>query len=603
MKMNHTLSTVGFGLALIQVALTTCFGQPQGEVTHGTPGVATQRAVLNFPELARQAASPVAAPPEASFAAPVRFTSASLGETPPSPAPASSFQALDDDGSAEVPDTHGAVGPNHLMVTHNFRVRIQDRSGAIVSTVSLTNFWSPVGPFPPRPFNNRIYPGIADPKIFYQPFDQRWIHVAIVAGSQLTNSALLIGVSQTDDPTGNWNLYRIDTSAGGQLFFDYPNVGYNKDWIVAQGHIVRLSDGALLRSDVYAFNKTNLYAGGTGLFTRFERPDQGGEFSRLTQPALTFDNEIGTIYLLGQVDNNLGRNLNQLRLSTITGPVGAEVFTAGPVITTTNRWDNLSAAGFADFAPQLGSTRKIDIIDAVIMGLVYRNGSIWAVQNVFLPAGGEPTRTAIQWWQITPTGEILQLGRLDDPSGQLFYGYPTLAVNRFNDLLIGYSRFGSNQYASANYSFRAGNDPPNTLRSDTVLKAGEAPYYQSVVGHNRWGDFSATVVDPINDTDLWTIQEYAATSVADQSRWGTWWGRISPIHVSAMEIVNGHARIRFTTAPDQTYRVERTQNLASPIAWEPVSGATNVSGTGTLVEVLDARALSQPQRVYRIRLN
>jgi chitodextrinase len=140
-----------------------------------------------------------------------------------------------------------------------------------------------------------------------------------------------------------------------------------------------------------------------------------------------------------------------------------------------------------------------------------------------------PTHTSVQWWEINPaTGSVAQFGRIDDPSGQTFYAYPSIAVNDHHDVLIGYSRFSSSQYASANYSFRSGNDPLNTLQADTVLKAGEAPYFKQYAGtENRWGDYSATVVDP-NDNDMWTIQEYAATPGGGFDRWGTWWGQVSP---------------------------------------------------------------------------
>jgi hypothetical protein len=63
------------------------------------------------------------------------------------------------------------------------------------------------------------------------------------------------------------------------------------------------------------------------------------------------------------------------------------------------------------------------------------------------------------------------------------------------------------------------------MRSDTVFKAGEASFFNDLDGRNRWGDYSATVVDPLNDTDLWTIQEYAASPA---NTWGTWWGRVAP---------------------------------------------------------------------------
>jgi PKD repeat protein len=39
-----------------------------------------------------------------------------------------------------------------------------------------------------------------------------------------------------------------------------------------------------------------------------------------------------------------------------------------------------------------------------------------------------------------------------------------------------------------------------------------------------------TVVDPANDNDLWTIQEYASVPPvpAPISYWSTWWGRVVP---------------------------------------------------------------------------
>jgi hypothetical protein len=48
---------------------------------------------------------------------------------------------------------------------------------------------------------------------------------------------------------------------------------------------------------------------------------------------------------------------------------------------------------------------------------------------------------------------------------------------------------------------------------------------------NRWGDFSATVVDPTDDTSFWTLQEYAKFPVSGISQWGTWWGKFHPSDV------------------------------------------------------------------------
>src|SRR5262249_20880198 len=183
----------------------------------------------------------------------------------------------------------------------------------------------------------------------------------------------------------------------------------------------------------------------------------------------------------------------------------------------------------ADFAPQLGSAQKIQNNDARMQRPVYRYGSIWAAHTIFLPAGGTPTRASVQWWQISTTPTILQRARIDDGTGATFYAFPSIAVNTTSDVLLGSSRFPASQYASANYAFRAGTDAASTLRDDTVLKAGEAPYFKTFSGSaNRWGDYSQTVVDPANDTDMWTLQEYAATPSGGFDRWGTWWGLIVP---------------------------------------------------------------------------
>jgi hypothetical protein len=72
------------------------------------------------------------------------------------------------------------------------------------------------------------------------------------------------------------------------------------------------------------------------------------------------------------------------------------------------------------------------------------------------------------------------------------------------------------------------------MRSSLDFKAGEAPYVKRFTGtRNRWGDYSNTVVDPLNDLDFWTIQEYAGTPAgggcsSNCDRWGTWWAKVSP---------------------------------------------------------------------------
>src|ERR1035437_4398357 len=185
-----------------------------------------------------------------------------------------------------------------------------------------------------------------------------------------------------------------------------------------------------------------------------------------------------------------------------------------------------------DFGPQLGTSVKIDTGDSRLDNCLLRNGTIWCAHTVFVPYG-QPTRAAAQWFQIDPSGTtpaLVQRGRIDDPSGTFFYAYPTIAVNKNNEALIGYTRFSANDYASAMFAIRTPTDPLSTMQPGVLLKAGESTYVSPGArsGSNRWGDYSATVVDPANDVDFWTIQEYAATPPSTRTgAFGTWWAQVS----------------------------------------------------------------------------
>jgi hypothetical protein len=453
---------------------------------------------------------------------PVASTSEASAAGGVDPLLASSFAGLEDNNTTIPPDTHGAVGPNHLMVTLKTGVRIQSRTGEVLSTVSLSNFWTAVGPFTTYYGCSASYcrtQTVFDPKVLYDPYASRWIFTAS-ADSHQASSSILLGVSQSSDPTGNWNLYRADADPNDLTWADYPALGFNKDWSVVQANMFPFAGGNLI-SHIFVFNKTNLYQGGSGLYRLFQSP------SGFTQvPATTLDPTAATLYLLEHWFGNSGGN-GLLRLSTITGSVGAEVLTLGVAFPSTpNPWTTYAGL---NFVPQQGAATGLATFDSRLLGLVYRNGTLWATHHIYLPANGFATRSAVQWWQLSTGGDVLQLGRVDDPTGTYFYGFPSIAVNRNNDVLLGYARFSSTHYPSGGYAFRAGLDPLNALRGDTILKFGEAPYVKlDENGRNRWGDYSATMVDPVNDLDLWTLQEYSAPRSGGYDRWGTWWGRVVP---------------------------------------------------------------------------
>jgi hypothetical protein len=173
-------------------------------------------------------------------------------------------------------------------------------------------------------------------------------------------------------------------------------------------------------------------------------------------------------------------------------------------------------------APQLGNDNTIDTSDTRVLNVVYRNGSVWATHHVVGPSG----KVEVAWYRIDPgTGAVESQGRIGDPIR--WYYYPSIAVNKDNVAAIGFSGSSTAEYVGGYYTII----PPSSGTAEPValLKAGEAPYNKIFDGEdNRWGDFSATVVDPTDDTSFWTLQEYAKLPVSGISQWGTWWGKFTP---------------------------------------------------------------------------
>ena len=215
----------------------------------GEARVADGRAVVNFTQLAaaEAKAAKLAGPPPrkplhplmrpsktaqpAATQAPALAPMASVQAEVASPSPTGSFLGLGDDNTSIPPDTQGAVGPNHVVTMLNTQVRIQTRAGATLSTVSLDSFWSAVGGSP----------SCFDPHIRFDPYGNRWI-VTASANSTATNSLVLVGVSQSSDPTGNWNLYKVTADPTGVRWADYPALGFNKDWVVVSMNLFPISN-------------------------------------------------------------------------------------------------------------------------------------------------------------------------------------------------------------------------------------------------------------------------------------------------------------------------------------------------------------------------
>ena len=431
--------------------------------------------------------------------------------TPPSPAPTVSFEGLPDDNTKFPPDTYGAVGLNHVMTMLNTQVRIQNRSGTTLSTTSLSGWWG-LG-------SNDVF----DPRVLYDPYNNRWIAVA-VANAFSTSSAVFLAVSSTSDPTGTWHKWALDPDSSNVAWADYPCVGFDKDRIVIQMNMFNVTGGAFYRSHIFSINKASAYAGSIGSPVLFSL----NGFGATQVPAVTYDPNLAVTYLVQAGASNDANGNGHLLVYRLEKQSGVETLVQPAVSAANTGW---AFAPASNSAPQKDTSVGIMNNDARIQSVAYRNGSLWCAHTIFLPAAS-PNRSAIQWWELSPGSVVQQVGRIDDLAAQQFYAFPSLAVNRFNDVMIGYSMFSGTTYASGGYSLHAFNDAPGTSRTPHVFKAGAAAYYKTGAnGRNRWGDYSATWPDPVDDKHFWTVQEYAAANVGSitlngSGRWGTWWAKM-----------------------------------------------------------------------------
>lgn len=274
----------------------------------------------------------------------------------------------------------------------------------------------------------------------------------------------------------------------------------------------------------------------------------------------------------------------------------------------------------------LTSGTRIMANDSRIQNTVFRNGTLWATHTVMVAAtptlagtcvggsgaGGNQcatnavidNHTAVQWWAIDPTIETglaappIQRARIEDPTadnchdgnggtrvagtcistgtqvGQ-FYAFPNISVNMNNDVLIGFSQFSNLTYPSGGYAIRRSADPINTTRDPVIFRPGQANYNIGAGSgsqrQNRWGDYSSSQTDPVDDTKFWTVQEYSGAQrdfgIGIAGPWETWYAQVDPAATApslAGNLIISEFRLRGPQGVNDEY-VELYNPGASPV--------------------------------------
>ncbi len=486
--------------------------------------------------------------------APVQAATIELGGAPLGPALAASFLGVLDDFTIIPPDTMGAVGPSHLMVMLNSEVLVQDKTGQrLEPPISLPSFWTASGKLVGMPF---------DPDLLYDPGAGRWI-ATVAADADSPTSQVWVAISDGADPTEEWKFYGFPADETGDTWADFPRVGLNNTWIAISANMFGVGgENPFAGAKMWVVDRETALAGGaltvTVFPTHFDLVNNVDGF--VIEPAVTFGDE-PTLYLVDYSGlSSVGVQLVRLSQITGTGPapewsvVPNGEFQAGLFFVENNfnaEQINASQLGVAPTCdggtrdgdgcsrdidcppgPPDAVCRLIDTNDSRMLNAVFRNGRLWCTHSGGLPARSAPNRTAVFWYQLDPQTmphPIVQSGVIDGGAG-IHHFFPSIAVNTDDDACIGFSRSDVTRHPEGVYTGRSFLDPSGTVAPVAVLKAGEAVYLKSGISEKsiRWGDFSATVIDPSDDRTCWTLQEYAALDerLDPTGRWGTWWGKL-----------------------------------------------------------------------------
>ncbi|MGA7966639.1 MAG: choice-of-anchor J domain-containing protein, partial [Gammaproteobacteria bacterium] len=210
--------------------------------------------------------------------------------------------------------------------------------------------------------------------------------------------------------------------------------------------------------------------------------------------------------------------------ATLTGPVSVPVnqFNDGICGLARACIPEPSPASSGDYLDSLG--------DRLMFRLAYRNyGDHQAMvvnQTVGTSGGGGPSNppAGIRWYEIdapagatsTSTFTIAQQGTYMPGDGTSRW-MGSIAMDHVGDIGLGYSMSSTSLDPSAGFTGQT------VGAASGVLDAGETMFVtgtgvQQGTG-NRWGDYSATVVDPVDDCTFWTSQEYI--SATGQYNWST----------------------------------------------------------------------------------
>ena len=421
------------------------------------------------------------------------------------------------------PDTNGAVGLTQYVQIVNEGYQVFDKSTglSVLGPNSISSVWSGFG-------GACETGGSGDPVVLYDHLANRWVLTQFAKATStgpITDEC--VAVSTSSDATGTYSRYGFHL---GSNFYDYPHLSVWPDGYYMSMNVFNAQGTSYLGPQAFAFDRSKMLAGQAATFVSPVGPLGGS-----VDPFLPADLDGATLPPSGAPETFVGFPGQSTSPNYTTYHFHADFVT--PANSTFTTFANPPAAGFTSLCPstracvpQLGvsSSSNLDGIgDRLMFRLAYRKfADHEAVVGTYsVSAGGV---AGVRWFELrnVTAGPVSVYQESTYQPDATWRWMGSAAMDGQGNLALGFSASGSGINPQIRYAARLATDPLNTLSQ------GEAHLFdgtgsQSGTG-NRWGDYAAVVVDPVDDTTFWFTTEYYATT-------GTfnWRTRIGSFQVTA----------------------------------------------------------------------
>ena len=394
------------------------------------------------------------------------------------------------------PDPTMAAGPTKIVVANNYELLFYDKE---TKEKEFESSW-PV-------FFSEVIPnfaGTTDPKVLYDHETERWFVLILAIRSSDSHSWYLLAVSDDADPNGTWMKYALDSTLNGGsssgTWSDYPGLGACSDAIYITANMFSQSVSAYQYVKLRIIEKQKLLDFDPTITWSdiWDINDPGGGTAFTIQPAQHW----GTPQAPFLVDSN---PYNRISLFAVNDPLGS------PSLIGVNL--TVSTYSAPPSAEQPGGAPLLDTIDTRVYNAVWRNNLLYFAHN-----RARSGNAGAKWYMVEttnwPTVGYAE-GSIGENTENMWF--PSVAVNQYDTLAVGFCRSSTTEYASIYYWYRQAD---GTMPDPLLIYAGTSHYTGGGYSVERWGDYTGTVVDPADDTTFWHYNEYP--NPAAQTKWRTW---------------------------------------------------------------------------------